>query len=118
MSEHEKRKHHRVDYNIEAELVTEGQKIFSTQIQNISMDGLYLITNDVLPVGAKGQITIALKFGKSKMKVKADCVIVRSEVTQDITIEPRVGVKFTSVDPDSSIVLYNMIKYQTTEFEE
>ena len=122
MSEKEKRKRNRVNYNIQAQLITEEHKLLSLQVQNISMDGLYLITNDILPVGTKGEICIVLEFGESRMEVKAECLIVRAvsqenEIQENEIDEPGMGIRFTSIEPESSITLYNMVKHQTPEIE-
>ncbi len=101
----EKRKWVRVPYQIEAQLDIEGEKLCYPVIQNISMEGIFIKADEILSVGKSGKIVIALEFGENKMQVKANCTVVRSE-------SEGMGIKFTYIDPDSSIILYNMIKYQ------
>ncbi len=106
MTGKEKRKWARVPYVIDVQLKITGKKLYYSVTQNISMKGVFLKTEEVLPKGTSGEIIINLEFGQTKIQVKADFTVVRSETDG-------MGLNFTSIDPDSSITLYNIIKYQS-----
>jgi len=113
MSNKEKRKRNRVDFIISAKLTAEDGNKYSPQVQNISMDGLYVSLDEIIPVGTSGKVKILLVFGESKLKVNAEFNVVRVDESKDKVNKYGIGLHFTSIEPESSITLYNMVKYQT-----
>lgn len=105
MVKNEKRKRPRVDFNIETVLETENEVHRSDRCENISMSGMFLRTENPLPVGTTGRITITLTCGESRLEIKGECRVVREEAAG-------MGLEFTDIDPDSSINLFNVVKYQ------
>lgn len=111
MVKREKRNRPRVDFNIETVFETENQVHRSDRCENISMSGIFLRTEDPLPVGTTGRITITLTCGESRLEIKGECRVVRQEAAGGEEMAG-MGLEFTDIDSDSSINLFNVVKYQ------
>jgi len=106
----EKRKRERVDYVLDAKFTLSGGKTITCKLHDISMSGFFLQTEEVLSVGSKGTIHITLQFGENIRKVEALCTVTRSLKRLDAS---GFALQISKIDTDSSINLYNMIKFQT-----
>ncbi|MCB2182000.1 MAG: PilZ domain-containing protein [Desulfobulbaceae bacterium] len=107
----EKRKHVRVEFIIRAIFETEGQIREDLQCRNISMSGLFLRTENPLPVGTRGNLLIVLECGENRLEVRAESKVARV-VGSDNGLPWGMGLEYVRLDPDSSLNLYNVIKYQ------
>ena len=113
MSNVEKRERKRVDYIINAVFNSEQGNQISCTIQDISMSGFYLKTTNPLPVSSKGQVSIQLQFGEEHKEVHVECIVARCMNDPENKENAGMAVQITKMDPDSSITLYNMIRYQS-----
>jgi len=107
----EKRRHPRVDFAVQASFEAEGLVRMDHRCENISMSGLFLRTDAPLPVGTLGNLKIVLSCGEDRLEVRAECKV--SRVMGAASGKAfGMGLEYVSLDPDSSITLYNVVKYQ------
>ncbi|MEW6519403.1 MAG: PilZ domain-containing protein [Thermodesulfobacteriota bacterium] len=107
----ERRKHPRVDFAVQASFAAEGLECTDQRCENISMSGLLLRTEAPLPVGTRGRLLIVLVCGEERLEVRAECRV--SRVMEDAGGKAYgMGLEYISLDPDSSIALYNVVRYQ------
>ncbi len=109
----EKRERIRVDYVIGTEFILENGKKLNCIIRDISMGGAFLLTEYPEPPQSKGQLKIVLKCGEEEKKVQAHCVVIRAVNNSDNPQDNGMAVQILEIDTDSSIVLYNVVKFQT-----
>lgn len=105
MSKEEHRNRQRIPFIIEAVLTVDDSPIVYSRTRDVSMSGIYLLTSKPLPVGTEGTLALTLESGLSSLAIKAMCEVVRQDTEG-------MGLKFTHMDPDSSINLFNIIRYQ------
>jgi len=75
------------------------------------MSGLFLCTDTPLPLGTIGQLQIVLECGEDCLEVRSKSKVVR--IVNDESGKPvGMGLEFIDLDSDSSLNLYNVIKYQ------
>ncbi len=111
MKNKEKRIRERVDYQIGAEFSSPDCKTIKAKIKNVSMSGMLMITDETIPEGIDGNVRIELEFGENNLYVYASCKVIRQE-------KSGIAIQLTNIDPQSSITLYNMIRYQTPTVKE
>lgn len=109
MKDDNKRIRERVDFEIEARFIYNGISHLCT-CGNISMGGVLLETESFIPVGEMGTVVIILNSGSKVLEVTGECRVVRVMPAANDRFE--VGLEFQLLDSESSIVLYNMIRYQ------
>jgi len=107
----EKRRYPRVDFVVQASFTAEGLVRTDHRCENISMSGLFLRTDAPLPVGTRGNLLIVLACGEERIEVRADCKVSRVMGTASGKAFG-MGLEYVGLDPDSSIALYNVVKYQ------
>ncbi len=112
----EKRKRKRVVFILETKFTPDQGVPIHPTIRDISMGGMFLITPENIAVGTMGKIEITLRCGAEQKTVQAQCKVVRRvKPFSDRPGQEGVGVEITDIDPDSSIILFNIIKYQNME---
>lgn len=111
----ETRQRQRVNFNIDVTLETGGETLNYDRSQNISMSGIFLITPEPLPLGAKGKIIIDLECGEQHYRIRGLFEVVRitEKPGQSLEEPPGMGLAFRKLDPEGSIHLYNVIRYQS-----
>jgi len=107
----ERRRYPRVDFVVQASFTAEGLVRTDNRCENISMSGLFLRTDAPLPVGTRGNLLIVLECGEERIEVRAECKVSRV-VGEKSGNAFGMGLEYVSLDPDSSIALYNVVKYQ------
>lgn len=105
MSQEEHRNRQRVPFIVEAVLTVDASPIAYPRTRDVSMSGIYLLTANPLPVGTQGTLALKLESGLSALAIEATCEVVRQDTEG-------MGLKFTHMDSDSSINLFNVIRYQ------
>lgn len=84
-----------------------------TETRDVSMNGLFIETEDPIPVGDEGQIELFLNFGESKKIIKSKFRVLR-------VVPPKIdkealpkgfGVELFDFEGDSSEQLFNVIRY-------
>jgi c-di-GMP-binding flagellar brake protein YcgR len=76
------------------------------------MGGMFLQTEEIEDIGVTGEIIIHLIIGEEKKDIRALCRVVRNILPSAENTDQGMGVEIVNIDPDSSILLYNLIKYQ------
>ena len=112
ISNEEKRSRERVDFKISSVFLTEDGTEFDCLLRDISMSGFYIQTVNTQPEGKKIEIRIELSSGMDKQYVKAQCSVVRCTKGPQLSADSGMALNILQIDPDSSIVLFNMVKYQ------
>lgn len=108
----EKRGHMRVDFFLETYYKTVDGQQFACMLKDISMSGFYILSNNPQPTGTQVELIINLNSGQDKQAVNAKCAVIRMIKEKEKSVKTGMALHIHQIDPDSSIVLYNMIKYQ------
>ncbi|MHB8122550.1 MAG: PilZ domain-containing protein [Desulfuromonadaceae bacterium] len=103
------RKFSRVQFNVGA-TVRVGARQFHGAVENLSMAGMFLVTNEQLDEGDTADITIALTGTLPEIAVNFTGVVTR--LTED-----GVGFTFEKMDLDSYTHLKNIIAYNIDDAE-
>ena len=107
----EKRRRERVNAQLTITVTTAlGQELF-TETRDISMNGLFITTPRPYAVGTSGSLEMLLLCGDERLSVSAGFIVRRSLSAADNEYAG-MGLEFTLIDSDSSIHLYNIIRYQ------
>jgi len=109
----EKRGRKRVLYRIEAKIELENRTVYYSNVHDISMSGVFLESDDPLEKGVEGRITIQLKSGDMEEEIKSGFSVTRVVSEAGDKQPAGFAIVFSDLDPDSSILLYNIIKYQS-----
>ena len=113
--EQDRRRRKRVLYSIDAKIELEDKQVYYPEVHDISMSGIFLKSDEPLSINTKGLITIRLILGDIEENVKSEFIVQRIVAKGNKNQPPGFAVQFTELDSDSSIVLFNMIKYQSGE---
>ena len=111
----EKRGRKRVVYRIEAKIELENRTVYYSKVHDISMSGVFLESDDPFEAGTKGMITIHLESGDVEKEIKSGFSVTRVMAAAGEKQPAGFALVFLDLDPDSSILLYNIIKYQSGE---
>lgn len=103
------RKFSRVRFNVGATIRT-GDRQFQGAVENLSMTGMFLVTNEQLAEGEPVDITIGLTGSSPEIAVNFSGVVTR------IT-DYGVGFTFEKMDLDSYLHLKNIIAYNIDDAE-
>jgi hypothetical protein len=101
----------RAPFETDVSFVVNEQAVSGFVSHDVSMNGIFLATQHPLPLGSIGQLTITLFSGKEQTLVKTLAEVVR--VAESDEPQSGMGLIFVDLDPDSSIALYNIVKYHT-----
>lgn len=107
----ERRNRPRVDFTIQVTFDIEDRHLHDLQCENISMSGLFLRTDAPLPLATVGQLSIVLECGEDRLEVRSKSKVVRI-VSDESGKIIGVGLEFIDLDSESSLNLFNVIKYQ------
>ena len=108
-----KRVRTRVEFPVQVEVKTAAGTTSFAECGDISMNGIFLYTLDPLPVGDVGEICISVGSGLERKEVRALFEVVRVVAPGSDLKESGMGLLFAGIDPDSSITLFNIIRYQS-----
>jgi c-di-GMP-binding flagellar brake protein YcgR len=103
------RKFSRVQFNVEATIKVAGRQ-FQGAVENLSMTGMFVVTNEQLSEGEPADITIVLTGTEPEIAVQFSGITTR--VTED-----GVGFTFEKMDLDSYMHLKNIIAYNIDDAE-
>lgn len=108
----ERRKRKRVPFYISTDFILPTGKIIQPYLHDISMEGFSLLTDEAIDIGYTGELVIHLKCGTQRKDIHAVCQVVRRLQASPKELAKGIGLKIIEIDSDSSILLYNLIKYQ------
>ncbi len=93
-----------------------------SKTRDISMNGLFVETDnvsDILPLGSEGKIEILLVLGESKIIIKGKFRVMRvvdlEEDKNGDSLSMGFGIELFDFEGDSSIELYNVLRYNLKE---
>jgi len=99
----EKRSFTRVPFQSEA-IVKSSDKTILCDLQNLSLNGLFLKTSEKIPVREPVELEILLSGSSSELSICLQGIVVRET-------EEGVAVQFQKMDLDSFIHLRNVVAY-------
>jgi hypothetical protein len=97
----EKRRYTRVAFQAMAS-VQGGQTSFSGMVDNLSMKGMFVLTNEIVKCDIPLEISIVLSGTSSVLSIRAKGVALRQTDTG-------VAIKFLEMDVDSFVYLRNVV---------
>lgn len=100
----DKRNFSRVGFTVSALLQSEGVAI-KGEVKDVSLRGLYLETQELLPVGTPVEITIYLSFSEEPIVINVSGSVAR-------LVPGGLGCAFDKMDVDSFAHLRSIISYQ------
>jgi len=105
----ETRKFSRVNFNVAAHIQA-GERRFSGDIENLSMSGMFLVTDERLQLNDPVSITIVLTGTDPEISVEFDGRVSR-------VIENGMAFVFEKIDLDSYTHLKNIVAYNIDDAE-
>ncbi|MEE8484616.1 MAG: PilZ domain-containing protein [Nitrospinota bacterium] len=105
-----KRKFSRVNFIIDLDLATGGSTLHYDRTHDISMGGIFVKTDEALKVGTEGAFTIVLSPGEDGVSIKGKF---RVASIFDKGGAKGMGLNFTEIEPNSSVELYRVIKFNS-----
>ncbi len=108
----EKRRHIRVDFKTRIVIDTGTTEIETKgNSKDLSLKGVFINTDEKLPVGTRCNVSIFLSGGIDDIELKMKAEIVRVD-------EHGLGIAFGSMDLESYTYLKNIMCYNTDNFDE
>jgi len=101
-----------------AVLVRLGDEVWDGDCINVSMSGALVDLYTPRPVkverllGRSGGLLLEHRAGGERLAVEAGFTVARVEAAAEYPRPTRVGLLFKPLDPDSSLVLYRIIRWQ------
>ncbi len=96
---------------------------YATRCVDASMGGALLALHDhgTLDrsdlVGQQGSLQIGHRLGTERITINSAFEVVRLQPSDPPPMPTLVGVRFLNMDPDSSLHLYNLLRYQDPQQE-
>ncbi len=100
----EKRRFSRVDFTVKA-LVASGDAAFRGEVDNLSLHGIFIRTDQRLPLGATAEITIGLADVEPEIVIHVSATVARHT-------PEGIGFEFGKIDVDSFTHLRSIISYR------
>jgi hypothetical protein len=107
----EKREFTRVPFKTEVKLSASGKTIISNKLQNVSLGGAFISSDETFPPGTMCLLEIKLTSPATLLKIGIEAKVVRTE-------ENGIGVKFSRMDVDSLIHLRHIVRIQSGDPKE
>ena len=105
----ERRKLGRVPFTIHLALVTGGKTMEYGETHDISTGGIFAVTEDPMEIGTKGDFVIHLGSEDAEgIEIKGGFEVVSQSGKDGIN---GMGIQFKDLDEESSIHLYNIVRY-------
>lgn len=103
------RKFSRVRFNVEA-IITAGERRFRGGVENLSMTGMFLLTEEIMTEGEAADMTIMLTGAEPPISVNFNGRVSRVDGNG-------LGFVFEKIDLDSYVHLKNIIAYNSDDAE-
>ncbi len=104
------RKFSRVNFRIAATVSTTAGE-FQGEVQNLSLNGMFLATGEQMPVGAPAEIGISLSGIDPEISVQVAATVTR-------VTDSGIGFIFGKIDLDSYTHLKNIVSYNTDDADQ
>lgn len=109
----------RVHFETRVTVETGGESHVYQRTHDLSMNGVFVKTVKPLPLGARGRFALTLSAGMKQEVIKGVCEVARVVSLDDGLSEseqgPGMGLKFVELEPESSRMLYMVIRYNQPE---
>ena len=100
----DKRHFSRVGFKVSALLQGDG-RVLKGEVKDVSLRGLYLLTEELLPVGTPVEITVFLSASEEPVVINVSGVVAR-------LVPGGIGCAFDKMDVESFTHLRSIISYQ------
>ncbi len=98
------RKFTRIPFETEVKVVCAGDTVItSTRVRDISLGGIFVLTDDPLPIGLQCAVNIELRGPATSLKIQVEGEVIRVE-------EDGAALIFTKIDADSLVHLRHVIR--------
>jgi hypothetical protein len=111
MDANEKREFTRVPFRTEVKLTAANKTIVANKLQNISLGGAFISSEESFPPGTMCLLEIKLTGPASLLKIGVEAKVVRAE-------DHGMGVRFSRMDVDSLIHLRHIVKIESEDPKE
>ncbi|MBF0171571.1 MAG: PilZ domain-containing protein [Nitrospinae bacterium] len=109
------RRQKRVPFTARIVLSHPGGETEYPRTVDISMKGVFVRTVRPLPLGTAGRFALLLEAGMRRERIEGAYEVVRVVPVDDGFSDAETGagmaVKFGAVDPESSLLLYDVVRY-------
>jgi PilZ domain len=99
----EDRRFTRIPFETEVKVCWGDTVVTSTRVRDISLGGIFVLTDGPLPIGLQCVVTIELKGPATLLKIQVEGEVIRVE-------EDGAGLTFTKIDADSLVHLRHLMK--------
>lgn len=103
----ERRQSKRLPYEVEVTLDSE-HNFYTGFVQNVSEGGVFIATNDFLPIGSVCEFVLTLNPGFEKVVMRGTVRWVR-EVDDSSGVSSGMGLEFTDLHPDAQALMNRFI---------
>jgi len=112
----DKRQKGRVSFATDFFLTIDGKHHHFDETFDISMDGAFIASEKEYKAGTTGQFSFILSSGEKKgPEIKGGFEVVNYRKMHGKYKKAGLGIKFTSIDSDSSLELYRLTRYNTAD---
>lgn len=108
----EKRRQARISYKAEIRVEVNGDKLSGT-CKNLSMSGMLLVLDRTLAVGSQGRLEISQEIEGERLEIGSGFEVMRINDLMKNGGICEIGLHFNDLDFDSSVKLYNLIRYRS-----
>ncbi len=109
------RKRERVHFTTEVTLILGKIKKKFSKTRNVSMNGLFIETDEIVPPGNEGEMELLLIFGSSKKVIKSKFKVARSDALEEDSdgkpLPQGFGIILSDFEGESGEELYNVVRY-------
>ncbi|ANA40700.1 MULTISPECIES: PilZ domain-containing protein [Geobacter] len=103
----DKRRFTRVPFVVSA-TVTRGEISFTGEVVDLSLNGMFVKTEEQPAIGEEVEVVISLAEGSPSLNVELAGEVVRADASG-------VAIRFSRIEVDSFIHLRNIVEYNTPE---
>lgn len=103
----------RVHFVANFHLMVDGKRYDHDHTENLSMSGVLIIGDDILPIDTEGEFFFSLHCGEAEgVQIKGKFKVVNH---REMDGKKGMGLSFTEVDPECSMELYRVVRYNSPE---
>ena len=103
----ERRMNLRYAYIEQVTLVTEDEQSFIVKSENLSIGGVYIITEYDLPKGSEGHIILVINQNNEKRCLSAEYIVVHNRLS--LNGLKGIGIEFTDISLENKRILRELI---------
>jgi hypothetical protein len=100
----------RVDINVEVRVKTDRSVQIGGQARNLSLNGVYVVTYQCLPVETECEVVLVLQKYPTPRQIHAEGIVCR-------VTDGGMAIEFTAITPDNLAQLQHLIRYNAEDSE-